>query len=101
MSCLQIHILGLCKMRWIGESDFYSDDVRIVDSGGETEQRDVAVVLDKRALHTVDKNWFEADRLLMVRLRDKLTVVVIVEVYMSSSDYDEEIGEMCEKLRRS
>ena len=56
MSCLQINILGLCKMRWIGESDFYSDDVRIVDSGGETEQRDVAVVLDKRALHTVDKN---------------------------------------------
>ena len=61
MSRLQINILGLCETRGTGESDFYSDDFRIIHSGVETHQRGVALVLNKRTAHTVVKIRYEED----------------------------------------
>jgi len=86
MSQLDINILGLCETRWTGQSDFYSGDFRIIHSGGMEHQRGVAVVLDKWAAKAVDKVIYEGDRLILVKQRGKPTDVVILQIYMPTSE---------------
>jgi len=48
--------------------------------------------------HTIDEICFEVDRLMMVRLKGKLVHVVIVQVYMPTTDYkDEEVDAVYER----
>ena len=54
-------------------------------------QRGVAVVLDKWAAKAVDKVIYEGDRLMLVKLRGKPTDVVILQLYMPTSEAEEEL----------
>jgi len=82
-------IVGISETRWRGQSNFYSDGFRGRHSVGEESQRAVAVILDKRTAQTVESVCYEGDGLLMVHLRGKQTDVLIVEVYMPASDYND------------
>jgi len=42
----RINILGLGEVRWKGDGDFMSDDIRIVYAGRKESQRGVAILLD-------------------------------------------------------
>jgi len=100
MSRLHINILGLCETRWTDQSDFYSGDFRIIHSGGMEHQRGVAVVLDKWAAKAVDnKVIYDGDHLMLVKLRGKPTDVVILQIYMPTSEAEEELVDaMYEKV---
>lgn len=94
-----INILGLSEVRWKGDGDFMSDDVRIIYAGGKESQRGVAILLDsemaKRVMTVVQRN----DRLLMVKLQAEPMDIIIMQVYMPTSDHeDSEVDDVYEQL---
>ena len=57
------------------------------------------MVLDKWAAKAVDKVIYEGDRLMLVKLRGKPTDVVILQIYMPTSEAEEELVDaMYEKV---
>ena len=40
-----LNVLGVSEVRWNGNGDFESDDLRVIYSGGEERQRGVAIIL--------------------------------------------------------
>ena len=99
MRKMEVNILGLSEVRWKEQGDFYSDGYRIIYSGGTESQRGVAVVLDNeisRKVITIDQR---SDRLLVVKIKADPVDLVIVQVYMPTSDHeDEEIDAIYEEL---
>jgi len=93
MARLKVNILGVCETRWPGEGDFFSDEYRVIHSGKEGGQSGVAVILDKRTARSVLEIRYEGDRILMVKLKGKPVDIIIIQVYMPTSDYDEEAVE--------
>jgi len=90
--------MGVSETRWPGEGDFYSEEFRVIHSGKEGGQGGVGVILDKRMAISVKEICFEGERLMMVKLSGKPVDVVVIQVYMATSDYkEEEIEEMYER----
>ena len=57
------------------------------------------MVLDKWAAKAVNKVIYEGDRLMLVKLRGKPTDVVILQIYMPTSEAEEELVDaMYEKV---
>ena len=96
---MKLNIVGLSEVRWKGVGDFMSDDVRVIFAGGEESQRGVAVVLDKDTAKRVTKIIQHSDRLVMVKIEAKPVDLVIFQLYMPTSDHeDEEVEELYEAL---
>jgi len=91
--------MGISETRWPGENEYYSNQFRIIQSGGEESQRGVAIILDQRTANAVEKIHYEGDRLLTMRLKGKPVDLCIIQVYMPTSGHtDEEVEEMYEKI---
>jgi len=57
------------------------------------------MILDQTMAHAIDKMCFEGDGLMIVRLKGKRGDVVIVQVYMPTTDYkDEEVDAVYERI---
>jgi len=82
--------LGLCEVRWKDIGDFYSDDVRVIYSGEDQSQRGVALLLDEETAKCVKKIEYHGDRILVVTLHSTPSDIVLIQVYMPTSDYSEE-----------
>ena len=100
----KINVLGLCEVRWKGEGDFMSDDVRVIYSGGKESQRGVAVLLDSMSAKRVLKVVCVSDRLMMVKVTADPVDMVIIPVYLPTSDHDDvdvdQIYEQIEELTK-
>jgi len=95
----EMNILGLSEVRWEGIGDFMSDEFRVIYSGGERGKRGVAVILDKVYGERISKVIQCNDRLMLVRIKAEPVDIVLVQVYMPTTDAeDEEIEEMYEKI---
>lgn len=76
-----------------------SDGVRVIYAGGEESQRGVAVLLDREAAKAVTKVVWHSDRLLLVKVAAVPVNLVIIQVYMPTTEHEEEEVEgMYEKL---
>ena len=94
-----VNVLGLCEVRWKGCGDFESEGFRVIYSGGEECQRGVAVVLDRMTANKVMDIEQISDRMMMVRIQAEPVNMVIVQVYMPTTDHDdEEVEKMYEQL---
>jgi len=99
MSRCQLNILGLTEVRWRGKGDVNSDGFRVIHSGGDQGQRGVALLLDKITSECVCQVDCVDDRLLRVKLNGSPKDIVVIVVYMPTTDYDdEEIEAMYEKM---
>ena len=99
MKRLRIGVLGLSETRWKGTGDFRSDDVRVMYSGGEESQRGVAILLDKEFAKRVIKMDAISDRLMLVKIKAEPVDMVVIQVYLPTSDYDdEEIEKLYEEI---
>jgi len=58
---MKINMLGRCKTRWTGEEDYYSDEFRVIQSGGEKRQRGVAMILDKNTASMIVDVCYKGD----------------------------------------
>ena len=70
-----------------------------MSSSSANGQGGVAIILDQTTARTVDKIRFEEDRPIKVRLEGKPVDVVIVQVYMPTTNYkDEELHCVSKKV---
>ena len=94
-----INILGMSEVRWKGMGDFTSDEYRVIHSGGEKEQRGMAVMFDKMFSDRGIKVVQQSDRLILVRIKADPVDLKVVQVYMPTSDAeDEEIAIVYEQI---
>ena len=89
-----LNILGIIEVRWKGQGDFESDGVRIIYSGGEEFQRGVAVMLDLEVAKRVVEVECCSDRLIMVKVSATPVDIILIQVYMPTTDHDEEEVEL-------
>jgi endonuclease/exonuclease/phosphatase family metal-dependent hydrolase len=90
----EINVLGLSEVRWKGQGDFMSDDYRIIYSGGEKGQRGVAMILDRTVGERVSKIIQYSERLMLIRVKAEPVDLVLVQVYMPTSDSEDVEVEM-------
>jgi len=74
---LDIDILGVSKVRWLGNGDFWSDDYRIIYSGDETPGRAGVGFIIKWGNLIVNKISYN-DRLVLIKLRAKPNDIVLI-----------------------
>ena len=70
----------------------------MIHSGGVESQYGVAAILDKRTANTVEKIRFEGERLLLVTLKGKPVDICTIQLYMPTSEHEEEVDEMYERV---
>jgi len=94
-----LSIVGLTEVRWKETGDVSSDKYRVIHSGGQQSQRGVALILDPKTSQSVSEVECISDRLMRVRLRGTPVDVVVIVVYMPTTDYeDEDIEEIYEQV---
>jgi exonuclease III len=94
-----INILGLSEIRWKDGGDFISDGVRVVYTGGHESKRGVAILMDEKTAKCVKEIERISDRLISVTISAQPKDLVVMQVYMPTSDYDDEdIEEMYNKI---
>ena len=99
MTRLGLNVLGLSEVRWKEGGDFVSDGVRVMYSGGKESQRGVAVIVDSETAKRVTKVIPHSDRMMLVRIKAEPVDIVVIQVYMPTSDHeDEEVEGMYEEL---
>lgn len=99
MKTCKMNILGLSEVRWKGQEDFVSDGIRIITSGGEQHQKGVAIMLSEEMAGEVLQVKQCSDRLMMVKIRALPVDIVIIQVYMPTTQHDdEEIDQMYEQI---
>src|SRR5580698_3108104 len=94
-----INILGLSEVRWKEEGDFMSNDIRVIYAGGNESKRGVAVLLDKDTAKRVTAVVQHSDRLILVKIQAEPADIVVIQVYMPTSDHsDEEVEDVYEQI---
>ena len=83
-------ILGLTETRWKGNGDFMSDDYRIIFAGENNNYRGIAFVLSKDAARDVITIKQMSGRILLIRLNAKPVNITIIQVYMPTTEHEEE-----------
>jgi len=75
------------------------DTIRIVYAGGKESQRGVAILLDAEMAKRVTMVTQHNDRLLMVKLQAPPVDMVIIQVYMPTSQHeDEEVDDIYDQI---
>src|ERR1051325_5164081 len=99
MARADINVMGLCEVRWKGNGDFVSEGVRVMYSGGEESQRGVAIMVDEETARSIVKVECRNYRLMMVRISAEPVDIVVVQVYMPTSDHEDiEVEGLYEKI---
>ena len=94
-----INILGLSEVRWKEVGDFMSNNIRVIYAGGNESQRGVAVLLDNETAKRVTTVVQHSDRLILVKIQAEPVDIVIIQVYMPTSNHsDEEVEDAYEQL---
>jgi exonuclease III len=82
-----VSIMGVSEVRWKGQVEIRSGYYTMYNSGGEKSERGVAIVVHKSIVGSSVKKIVCNDRLIAVKLNGEPVNVLIVQVYMSTSDY--------------
>ena len=95
----KLNVLGLCETRWDNNGEFVSDEFRVIHAGSKGGQKGVAIILDRKTGENVSKIVQHSDRLLLVKVKATPVDVVLIQIYMPTSDTeDEEIESMYEQI---
>lgn len=100
MTRLEVDLLGVSETRWAGNGDFWSDNYRVIYSGGErTGRSGVGVIINKKWGHQVINKIAYNDRPIMVKFKAEPSDIVIIQVYFPTTEAeDNEIDEMYARL---
>lgn len=86
----QLDVLGVCETKWGDNDDFWSDDFRIIHSGGKQGKNGVALLLNKSYEICVENSYHINDRILIIRIKSAPVNSTIIQVYFPTSNSDEE-----------
>jgi exonuclease III len=68
-------------------------------SGGESADRGVAIAVHRSTMSNAVKKIVCNDRIIALKLQAELVSVLIVQVYIPTSEYDDEVKELwCNRL---
>ena len=101
MARVNISILGINELRWIGVGEFNSDDHYIYYCGLESHRRNgVAIIVNKRVQSTVLGCSLKNDRVISVHFQGKPFNITVIQVYAPTSNAEEaEVEQFYEDLQ--
>ena len=87
---MNVDILGISELEWIGMREFNSDDHYIYYCGQESLRRNgIAVMVNKRVQNAVLGWNLKNDRMISVRLQGKPFNITVIQVYAPTSNAKE------------
>ena len=90
MARVNVYILGISKLKWIGMGEFHSDDHYIYYRGQESFRRNgEAITVNKRVRNVVLGCNLKNDRMISVRLQGKPFNITVIQVYAPASNAEE------------
>ena len=96
MARVNIDILGISELKWTGMGEFNSDDHYIYYCGQESLRRNgVAIMAKKRVRNAVFGCNLKNDRMTSVPLQGKPFNIMVIQVYVPTSNAEEAEVERC------
>ena len=90
MAKVNIDILGISELKWTGMGEFNSDDHYIYYCGQESLRRNgVAIMVNKRVWNAVLGCNLKNDRMISVRFQGKQFNIMVIQVYVLTSNAEE------------
>ena len=90
MARVNVDILGISELKWIGMGEFNSDDHYIYYCGQESLRRNgVAIMVNRRVRKAVLGCNLKNDRVISLRLQGKLFNITVIQDYAPPSNADE------------
>ena len=87
---VNVNILGINELRWIGMGEFNSDDHYIYYCGQESLRRNgVAIMVNKRVRNAILGCNLKNDRMISVRFQGKPFNIMVIQVYAPTSNAEE------------
>ena len=87
---VKINILGISELKWIGMSEFISDDHCIYYRGQEFLRRNgVALIVNKRVWNAVLGCSLKNDKMISVLFQGKPFNIIIIQVYAPTTNAKE------------
>ena len=90
MARVNIDILGISELKWIGMGEFNSDDHYIYNCGQESLRRNgVVFIVNKRVQYAVLGCNLKNDRMIFVHFQGKPFNITVIQVYAPTSNAEE------------
>ena len=90
MARVNVHILGISKLKWTGMGEFNSDDHNIYYCGQESLRRNgLAIMVNKRVQNAVLSWNLKNERMVSVRFQGKPFNITVIQVYAPTSNAEE------------
>ena len=90
MARVNISILGISELKWMGMGEFNSDDHYIYYCGQESLRRNgVALIVNKRVLSAVLGCNLKNDRMISVCFQGKPFNITVIQVYAPTTNAKE------------
>ena len=90
MARMNVHILGIRKLKWTGMGEFNSDDHYIYYCGQESLRRNgVAIMVNKRVRNAVLGCNLKKDRMISIRFQGKPFNIMLIQAYAPTSKAEE------------
>ena len=90
MARVNVNILGISKLKWIGMGEFNSDNHYIYYCGQESLRRNgVAITVNKRVQNAVFGCNLKNDRMISVCFQGKPFDIMVIQVYAPTSSAEE------------
>ena len=87
---VNVHILGISKLKWTGKGEFNSDDHYIYYCGQEFLRRNgVAIMVSKRVQNAVLGCSLKNGRMISVHFQGKPVNIKVIQVYVPTSNAEE------------
>jgi exonuclease III len=86
----EVSVLGVSEVRWKGQGEIRSSDYTVYYSGGDRAERGVEIVVHKSVVRSVVKKIVCIDRIIAIKLKAEPVSILIIQVYMPTSDYEED-----------
>ena len=91
MARVNVDILGISELKWIGMDEFNSDDHYIYYYGQESLERNgVAIMVNKRVQNAVLGCSLKNDRMIIVHFQGKPFNITVIQVYAPTSHGEED-----------
>ena len=101
MARVNVNILGISELRWIGTGEFNSDDHYIYYCGQESLRRNgVAIMVNIRVRNAVLGCSLKNDRMISVCFQGRPFNITVIQVYAPTSNAEEaEVEQFSEDLQ--
>ena len=90
MARVNVNILGISELKWIGMGGFTSDDHYIYYCGQESLRRNgIAIMVNKRVQNAVLGCNLKNDRMISVHFQGKPFNIMVIQAYAPTSNAEE------------